>query len=43
MGTENSPLHKLFQKLIAEEKIDPILAKKLLDKILKIIAGHQEK
>jgi len=43
MGTKNSPLHKLFQKLIAEEKIDPILAKKLLDEILRIITGHREK
>ena len=43
MGTENSPLHKLFQKLIADEKLDPILAKKLLEKILRIIAGHREK
>ena len=43
MGTENSPLHQLFQKMIAEEKIDPILAKKLLAEILRIIAGHREK
>lgn len=41
MGSEHTPLHELFQKLIAEEKLDPILAQKLLEEILKIITAHQ--
>lgn len=42
METEHSPLHELFQKLVAEEKLDPYLAKKLLDEILMIITSHLE-
>lgn len=34
MDTEHSPLEELFRELIANEKLDVVMAKKLLDKIL---------
>lgn len=43
MKTENTPLHRLFQKLIAEEKLDPVLAQALLEEILRILEKHREK
>lgn len=43
MKGEHSPLVKLFETLVAEEKLDPILAKQLLKEILEIIATYQEK
>lgn len=42
METDNSSLHQLLQKLIAEEKLDPILAKKLLDEIIAIIVNYKK-
>lgn len=42
MERENTPLHQLFRQLIADEKLDPALAKKLLEEILSIIAGWKD-
>lgn len=42
MGQENLSLYELFQKLIAEERLDPALAERLLHEILEIIGAHYQ-
>lgn len=40
MGQENLLLRELLQKLIAEEKLDPALAERILQEILNIIEKY---
>lgn len=43
MKTGNAPLHQLLQELIAEERLNPVLAQKLLEEILRMIEKHHIK
>lgn len=38
MKKDKSPLHGLFKKLIAEEMVDPTVAKRLLNEIIAILS-----